>query len=82
MSQTCICNAYSWPHRKGGGKCIWNADREGPVCRACARPCEIVCRALEPEERSHGQRATSITSKCCDDEVIEEGEILTSEDLD
>jgi len=35
---TCNCNAYTFPHRLGSGKCS-NASIEGPFCESCKCTC-------------------------------------------
>ena len=82
-SSTCSCPAYSWPHRRTGGKCIWNPSHDKAICEACGQPCEYTVYVPEPEERSpNGAYASdeAVSSDCCSAAVILQGGYLTPGD--
>lgn len=84
MNSPCVCNAYPWPHRKGGGKCIWNPRHIGTFCRECAQPCEVEVYKPDSEERSPGEISLSpwaVSSTCCGAAVVRGGEYLRAEDV-
>jgi len=79
MSRVCNCPAYGWPHRKGGGRCIWSARNTEPTCVECGRACLAEVVRLEPEEISPHELpipTEAVVSDCCGAEVVCEGERL------
>lgn len=69
---TCRCPTYTFPHRKGGGKC----PGAGYVCTSCGDPCSAIqvdfgIGAYE----CHGFRGIdtqiAIVSDCCEAEAFD-----------
>jgi len=73
----CNCPAYSWPHRRTGGKCIWNPQHSEDFCEECGQKCRGQSVRLEPEERGPLVPERALMSDCCGSAVIRGGQIRT-----
>ena len=62
----CNCPAYSYPHRKGSGGCVWNKFHRTPRCHMCGHDCAI--KNLDG----------AAVSECCNGIVIRKGEEVES----
>lgn len=80
MSLICYCPSYKWPHRRGGGSCIWSKHRDEPLCEECGQPCEYMVYRLDEHERSQSLSPWTVSSKCCGAAVVLGGQYLTSAD--
>lgn len=79
----CHCPAYSWPHRRKSGKCIWNPSHADPRCEECGQPCEYLVVRLDPAERSPNAISVSLdacVSHCCNSAVVLGGAYLAADD--
>src|SRR3990167_408934 len=75
---TCRCPSYSWPHRRGGGACIWNPVHEELLCRECGQPCfkRFLTRVLAEDEAA----PEAVCSHCCGAPIVLRGRELRAED--
>ena len=72
MTKPCHCPSYSWPHRKGGGSCIWSRHRDEPLCEECGKPCKWDIAREDPD------LPESLNSTCCQALVVQAGGYLTA----
>ena len=67
MTHPCLCAAYSFPHRRGSGKCSGAPF----VCSSCGKECnpEVIDFGIGPYE-CWGARGTDVqeatVSNCCE----------------
>lgn len=76
QSATCSCSAYAWPHRLGGGQCIWSKKHAEFFCEECGQVCSPRLRKDSDDNGSWEY----FTSSCCDAPVILSGHIYLPED--
>jgi len=80
----CNCPRYTWPHRKGGGSCIWNPNSDEEKCLACGQACAGQLKKHWPEdtfaEKVYASN-TWIESDCCGAGVVQSGTLATTEEL-
>lgn len=70
----CHCPSYAWPHRRGGGSCLWSPHRLEPTCEECGQVCGV---EYGQAELGDGEGAgVYCLSKCCSAAVIQSGEYV------
>lgn len=78
-SKICRCAAYSWPHRRGGGKCLWNSANDDSRCEECGSVCQYASYKLDAHEKRPLSGDWCVQSKCCGAAVVQSGQYLTSD---
>lgn len=58
----CTCSAYTFPHRKGGGKCHGDTD----YCPVCGKACDLVEQVeYESGGGDYPMPIKRYVSRCC-----------------
>ena len=65
----CLCPRYPWPHRKGGGSCIWNPVNDEAKCLDCGNASKVIYAR---------DNDYAPMSACCGAEVVQNGTLRTA----
>lgn len=84
-NERCDCPRYQFPHRKGGGQCIWSKYHDIFICSQCGKDCRTIARREKETTEFWGIKQPTtrewVESECCQAEVVFSGNIVRFSDL-